>query len=151
MKKLFWILLVCLPLAACTPKVENPFAGDFTCEVAFALGETEYRAVYTRCGGTETFTLSEPETLCGLTAVRAGEGVTVTAGDVTFTPLAGDRLFDFTAVLRPMPLTCTAAGDGYCLTGEDYTLVTDSAGLPLSLTSGRYRMRFIRFERGDTE
>ncbi len=150
-KKLLLLLLLCLPLAACTPRVENPFVGDFTCEVAFTLGETGYCAEYTRRGETECFTLSAPETLLGLTAMRTGEGVTLTVGDVTFTPLAGDKLFDFTAVLRPMPLTCTADGDGYRLTGEDYTLVTDSTGLPLSLESGRYRMRFIRFERGDTE
>ena len=145
------ILFLCLPLAACAPKVENPFAGDFACEVVFTLGETDYRAEYARRGEAETFTLSAPETLCGLTATRAGETVELTVGGTTFAPLAGDKLFDFTAVLRPRPLACTAYGDGYRLTGEDYTLVTDSTGLPLMLTSGRYRMRFIRFERGDTE
>ena len=151
MRKLFGLLLLCPLLFACAPAVENPFIGDFSCTVSFSIGETAYLAEYARQGGWEKMILRAPETLCGLTAVREGTEITVTLGELTFTPLAGERLFDFTAVLRPRPLTCTAAEDGYRLHTEGYTLHTDSAGCPLSLESGRYSMHFIRFERRKAE
>lgn len=151
MKKLLAFLLLCPMLFACAPALENPFVGDFSCTVVFSLGETEYTVLYEKATDRETMEIAAPETLRGLTACRTADGVTLSHGDMSFLSLAGDKLFDFASLLRPRPLQIEADGDGYRWTAADYTLYTDSAGLPLAIESGRYDLRLTTFERRDTE
>ena len=151
MRRFLALLLLCPMLAACAPALDNPFLGDFACEVAFSLEDVEYCLFYEKAAEKETLEIRAPETLCGLTACRTADGVMLTHGDLSFASLAGDRLFDFAALLRPRPLQIEADGDGYRWTAADYTLATDRAGTPRGIVSGRYDLRMITFERRDTE
>jgi len=141
------LLLVCLVLAGCgTQAVSDPFADAFSCTVDCTLGEIGYTLAYTKTAKRETLHILAPETLCGLSAVREDGNVTVTHADLTFQALAGERLFDFAKCFAPRAYTVAREGDGYRLTADGYTLYTDTAGLPLRLTGGRYDLQFRTFE-----
>lgn len=141
-------MLLCFAFSACDGRtVPDPFSGDFSCEVAFARGGTEYTLEYAKVGEREIATVVTPATLAGLTAVRADGEVTLTHEDVTFTALAADGLFAFAACLAPKEISYIADG---CYGADGYTLYTDGAGLPTRVCNEPFDLRILRFEGGDT-
>lgn len=166
LKKIVWLLLVCVLLCACAAGQEAPdlSATDFTAEIAFSLGGREYAARYTRGDGADTLVFTAPERLCGMQTVRDAAGaVTVTVGDLTYAASAADGMFAFTALFVPPDgvLRFVSETDGVrCFSGSDgadsYTMYTDVNGLPLRLCGalgGReYDIQIMRFhERSDPQ
>lgn len=123
---------------------ELSFSGELCAEPA------EYREDGTARPFCGTFTFYAPESLAGTTLSRDREGALfLTAGELTV-PLSQDS--DFAAIFALFPVagnvrTAKVNGEGQTeLTGDGFSLVFLSGGVPLSANTGNVSAKIVRFE-----
>lgn len=157
--RIFFTFLLCLLLAACAKSARESVVfdlsgRDFDASVTFTVQGGEYAADYARRANSETLRFTAPERLRGVCAVldRESGKVTVSLGEMHFVSEAFGEMFAFTKLFEPtLPLTAAESDNGTVThTGGGVTVVTDGAGIPLSLCGNGFTVRVTAFSFAET-